>query len=58
MSDDISLFIKLYETKSFKKCSALLNVRPSTISRHIAKLEYKLGNLLIIRTTRTFEPTQ
>lgn len=57
MLDNISLFIKLYEVKSFKKCSELVNVSPSTISKHIADLEYKLGKQLIIRTTKTFEPT-
>lgn len=57
MLDDISLFIKLYEAKSFKKCAELLNTSPSTISKHIAELEYKLGKILITRTTKTFEPT-
>lgn len=57
MLDDISLFIKLYETKSFKKCAELLKTSPSTVSKHIAELEYKLGKLLITRTTKTFEPT-
>lgn len=57
MLDDISLFIKLYEEKSFKKCAELLKTSPSTISKHIAELEYKLGKRLITRTTKTFEPT-
>lgn len=57
MLDDIALFIKLYETKSFKKCAELLNTSASTISKHIADLEYRLGKQLIIRTTKTFEPT-
>ena len=57
MLDDISLFIKLYETKSFKKCAELLHTSASTISKHIADLEYKLKKQLIIRTTKTFEPT-
>lgn len=57
MLDDLSLFIKLYEAKSFKKCAELLNTSASTISKHIADLEYKLGKQLIARTTKTFEPT-
>lgn len=57
MLDDISLFIKLYEVKSFKRCSELMNTSPSTISKHIADLEYKLGKQLIRRSTKTFEPT-
>mgnify|MGYP000090021996 CR=1 FL=1 len=57
MLDDISLFIKLYEVKSFKGCAELVNTSPSTISKHITELEYKLGKQLIRRTTKTFEPT-
>lgn len=57
MLDYISLFIKLYETKSFKKCAELMNTSPSTISKHIAELEYNLGRQLITRTPKTFEPT-
>lgn len=57
MLDNILLFIKLYETRSFKKCAELLNTSPSTISKHIADLEYKLGKQLIVRTPKTFEPT-
>jgi DNA-binding transcriptional LysR family regulator len=57
MLDDIALFINLYEAKSFRKCAELLNIRSSTVSKHIIELENKLGKELIKRTTRTFEPT-
>lgn len=57
MLDDIALFIKLYEIKSFTKCAELINMKPSTISKHISELEHRLGKQLIIRTTKAFEPT-
>lgn len=57
MLDDIALFIRLYEIKSFTKCAELMNMKPSTISKHISELEHRLGKQLITRTTKTFEPT-
>ncbi len=57
MLDDIVLFIQLYEFRSFKKCADFLNIKSSTISKHIINLETELGNRLIIRDTKNFEPT-
>lgn len=57
MINNIKLFITLYEQKSFKKTAALLNIQASTLSRRISDLETEFGNQLIIRTSKTFQPT-
>lgn len=57
MLDNIIYFLSLYELKSFKNCSELFNIQPSTLSKYISELEAKLGNKLIIRTSRRFEVT-
>ena len=57
MLDDIMFFIKLYETQSFKNTATLLNIKPSTLSKHITALENKLGRQLIIRSPKMFKPT-
>jgi DNA-binding transcriptional LysR family regulator len=57
MLDDIVLFINLYEFRSFKKCADFLKIKPSTLSKHITELEYKLEKRLIIRDPKNFEPT-
>lgn len=58
MLDDLALFIKLYDAQSFKKCAELLNMKASTVSKHITDLEYTLGKSLITRTSRSFKPTK
>ena len=57
MINNIKLFITLYEQKNFKKTSELLNIQPSTLSRRISDLETEFDNQLIIRTSKTFQPT-
>lgn len=57
MLDNIVYFLRLYETKSFKNCAELLEIQPSTLSKHIAELEVKLEKQLIIRTSKRFEIT-
>jgi LysR family transcriptional regulator for bpeEF and oprC len=57
MLDDIAFFIALLETKSFTKTAERLNITASTLSRHIKDLEDKLGQQLIVRTSKTFEIT-
>lgn len=57
MMDNIKLYIKLYEQQSFKKTAELLHMQASTLSRHIYELENELGNQLVIRTSKTFQPT-
>lgn len=58
MLDDIALFIKLYETKSFKACAESLNMKASTLSKHITDLENTLKRSLITRTSKCFKPTE
>lgn len=57
MINNIKLFITLYEQKSFKKTSELLNIHASTLSRRISDLEDEFGNQLIIRTSKIFQAT-
>lgn len=55
--DKIIYFLQLYELQSFKKCAESFNIQPSTLSKYIIELEIKLGNQLIIRTSKRFEVT-
>lgn len=58
MLDDIALFIQLCQTKSIKQCSELTNIHASTISKRISELESRLGERLLIRTSKRFELTE
>ncbi|MBP7847119.1 MAG: LysR family transcriptional regulator [Burkholderiales bacterium] len=58
MLDDIMLYLTVYEQQSFKKAAELLKVKASTLSYHINELENRLGNRLIIRTSKMFQPTE
>lgn len=51
------LFVKLVECGSFKKTAICMNMQQSTVSKHIADLEYKLGKMLLIRDSRNFHLT-
>ena len=57
MLDDIMLFINLVESESFKKTAVVANMQTSTLSKHIASLEQRLGKLLMIRDTRNLTIT-
>lgn len=57
MLDDIMLFVALVEYGSFKKTAQAMNMQQSTVSKHIAELEYKLGKILLIRDSRNFRLT-
>lgn len=57
MLDDIMLFVKLVECGSFKKTATCMNIQQSTVSKHIADLEYKLGKILLMRDSRNFNLT-
>ncbi|RTL12644.1 MAG: LysR family transcriptional regulator [Neisseriaceae bacterium] len=57
MLDDIALFIKLCEAKSIKLCAELTRIHSSTISKRISELESRLGERLLIRTSKRFELT-
>lgn len=55
--DDIEIFIKVVECKSFSKASQLLRIPKSTMSRRISQMEERLGIKLLNRTTRQLSPT-
>ncbi len=50
--DDMRLFAKVAEAKSFTTAARLLGVPKQTLSRRIATLEAALGTRLMHRTTR------
>ena len=56
--DDIQLFCKTAECKSFTEASILLGTTPSSISKAIARLEKKLALKLFIRSTRAMRLTE
>lgn len=49
--------ITVVETQSFSEAARKLGVSVSLISRHVAALESRLGAKLLIRTTRSVQPT-
>src|ERR1700760_4384132 len=50
--NDIVVFTKVAETKSFTGAAELLGLPKSTVSRKLAQLEERLGVRLVQRTTR------
>jgi DNA-binding transcriptional LysR family regulator len=50
--NDIVIFTKVVETKSFTGAAELLGLPKSTVSRKLAQLEERLGVRLVQRTTR------
>src|SRR5947207_6796346 len=50
--NDIVVFTKVVETKSFTGAAELLGLPKSTVSRKLAQLEERLGVRLVQRTTR------
>lgn len=56
--DDLELFCKTAECKSFTEASILLGTTPSSISKAIARLEKKLALKLFIRSTRAMRLTE
>lgn len=55
--DDIEIFVKVIEQKSFSKASTLLRLPKSTVSRRISQMEERLGIKLLNRTTRQLSST-
>ncbi len=55
--DDIEIFTKVVEYKSFSIASRLLRVPKSTLSRRLSQMEEHLGVKLLNRTTRRLSPT-
>lgn len=55
--DDIEIFVKVVDHKSFSMAANLLRLPKSTVSRRIAQMEERLGIKLLNRTTRQLSPT-
>lgn len=53
-----TVFTKVVETGGFSAAARELNMSKSAVSKHIAKLEDRLGVLLLNRTTRKLSPTE
>jgi DNA-binding transcriptional LysR family regulator len=51
-ADDLLLFARVMETGSFSRAAARVNWPKSTVSRRIAALEQRLGEKLLLRSTR------
>ena len=52
------LFVEVARTKSFRRAADALDMPNSTLSRHIAELEKKIGLRLLNRSTRKVELTE
>lgn len=55
--DDIEIFVKVVEHKSFSAAARLLRLPKSTMSRRISQMEERLEVKLLNRTTRRLSPT-
>ncbi len=53
-----AVFTKVVETGGFSAAARELNMSKSAVSKHIAKLEDRLGVRLLNRTTRKLSPTE
>ena len=56
--DDIRLFVKVAELKSFVRAASDLRIQNSLLSRRVARLEAALGVRLLHRTTRKVSLTE
>src|SRR5882672_1613691 len=56
--NDLLLFARVVEEGSFSRAAQRLELPVSTVSRHIAGLEAKLGERLFLRSTRKLTVTQ
>ncbi|HYR37299.1 MAG TPA: LysR family transcriptional regulator [Burkholderiales bacterium] len=57
-SNDLLLFARVAEAGSFSRAAQRLELPVSTVSRHIADLETRLGERLFLRSTRKLTITQ
>ncbi|MBO1360662.1 LysR family transcriptional regulator [Acetobacter sacchari] len=55
---DLRFFISLIEAGSLTAAARSLGSSPAAISRHLARLEKRLGSTLVIRNTRHFAPSE
>lgn len=56
--DDVAIFTKVVEARSFTKGAKLLGMAKPSVSRRVAQLEEALGVRLLQRTTRKLELTE
>ena len=54
----LKTFVRLVETGNFSRVARDFDIKPSTVSRHIAELEADLGIALFNRTTRSIALTE
>lgn len=55
---ELTAFMAVYETRSFRTAALRLGVTPSALSRTVRRLESRLGARLLNRTTRSVGPTE
>lgn len=55
---ELTTFMAVYETRSFRAAALRLGVTPSALSRTVRRLEGRLGARLLNRTTRSVAPTE
>ena len=56
--NDYFYFVKVIENKGFTQAAEMINTPKSKVSRHVKKLEERLGARLIQRSTRHFSVTE
>ncbi|WP_417657178.1 LysR substrate-binding domain-containing protein [Pseudidiomarina aestuarii] len=56
--NDYYYFVKVVENRGFSSAARALNTSKSKVSRHVAKLEERLGHRLLQRTSRHFNTTE
>ncbi|APR81468.1 Transcriptional regulator, LysR family protein [Minicystis rosea] len=54
----MAVFARVVETRSFTAAAQALDTTTSSVSKRVARLEERLGVPLIVRTTRSFSPTE
>jgi len=54
----MQVFVKVVETGSFSGTARLLRVSQSAVSKTIAQLEERIGAPLLLRSSRSFSPTE
>ena len=54
---DLSVFVRVVELGSFSAAARALGLPKSTVSRHLGRLEDRLGVRLLHRTSRTLRTT-
>lgn len=55
--NDMEVFLRVVERASFSGAAEALGVTPSAVSKHVSRLEDRLGVRLLHRTTRRLSPT-